>query len=401
MAGRVTCSAVIGTSVPSAAASTTGTSLYSHGCRSITWPSGKSCVMCVSKMPKWVRESSAVSGPACPATHSTLPTFSSQSCASWLNRRIGPYFRYENEPYVEVVPQKPLKSLNGSAAMLTVARPTVRPALPNSVIWVGRTVPCEVGVALVPAPARHVAEVLPEAGEVGRFGEVSRGTDEQRSPIFLLGEGIHVGAPRAVRGSVGLLIAGLLPDLVGVGVSVEQALVLEDGAAVGQVEAVDLVGNGRGDLDQAVGQPIGELGSRPENGQRRFEVGARLRLALARVRGDCLVDALVLDAVLRHEVLADGPELGRVHRPRRAVALGVVLAVAAALARLEPRHGRRFVRVVAARRLEHRPSHRWPLRALLRPVHAPAVAVEPRLRRAVDDGRQADARRCRSRSSRS
>ena len=29
-------------------------------------------------MPKWVRESSAVSGPACPATHSTLPTLSSE-----------------------------------------------------------------------------------------------------------------------------------------------------------------------------------------------------------------------------------------------------------------------------------------------------------------------------------
>src|SRR5688572_17389811 len=54
---------------------------------------------------------------------------------------MGPYLRYENEPYVEHVPQKPLKSSNGLAAMFTVAMPTARPAFVNSVIWVGRTVP--------------------------------------------------------------------------------------------------------------------------------------------------------------------------------------------------------------------------------------------------------------------
>ena len=59
----------------------------------MTWPSGKSCVTPGSKMPKCVRESSAVSGPEWPATQSTLPTLSSQSCASWLKSRIGPYFR--------------------------------------------------------------------------------------------------------------------------------------------------------------------------------------------------------------------------------------------------------------------------------------------------------------------
>ncbi len=89
---------MIGTSVARAAASTTGTSLYSHGCRSMTWPSGKSCVTPVSKMPKCVRESSAVSGPECPATQITLPSFSSESWASWEKRRIGPYLRYEKEP---------------------------------------------------------------------------------------------------------------------------------------------------------------------------------------------------------------------------------------------------------------------------------------------------------------
>ena len=44
-------------------------------------------------MPKWVRESSAVSGPEWPATQSTLPTLMFESWAIWLNRRISPYFR--------------------------------------------------------------------------------------------------------------------------------------------------------------------------------------------------------------------------------------------------------------------------------------------------------------------
>lgn len=76
-----------------AAASITGTSLYSQGWMLITWPSGKSWVMPGEKMPKWVRLSSAVSGPEWPATQITLPSLSSQSAASWLYRRMAPYFR--------------------------------------------------------------------------------------------------------------------------------------------------------------------------------------------------------------------------------------------------------------------------------------------------------------------
>ena len=83
---------MIGTSVLRAAARAGATSLCSQGRRLMTWPSGKSWVT-TEKMPKWVRLSSAVSGPEWPATQMTLPTFSSQSCASWLNRRIIPYFR--------------------------------------------------------------------------------------------------------------------------------------------------------------------------------------------------------------------------------------------------------------------------------------------------------------------
>src|SRR5437870_4904213 len=92
-------------------------------------------------MPKWVRESSAVSGPECPATQITLPTFSSQSWASWLKRRIGPYLRYEKEPYVEQAAQNPLKETIGSSARLTVAIPTVTPAFVNSVICCGSSAP--------------------------------------------------------------------------------------------------------------------------------------------------------------------------------------------------------------------------------------------------------------------
>ena len=68
----------------SAAARTTGTSLYSQGCRFTMCPSGKSWVTPGEKMPKWVRKSSAVSGPEWPAIHRILPVLSWQSCANWL-----------------------------------------------------------------------------------------------------------------------------------------------------------------------------------------------------------------------------------------------------------------------------------------------------------------------------
>ncbi len=87
------CSATTGTSRRSAAASSTGTSLNSQGCRLMIWPFGNSCVTPGAKMPKCVRLSSAVSGPEWPATNTTLPSLRSQSCASWLNSLSMPYKR--------------------------------------------------------------------------------------------------------------------------------------------------------------------------------------------------------------------------------------------------------------------------------------------------------------------
>ncbi len=77
-----------------AAASITGTSLYSNGMDVADMRRrGRAGSHPGPKMPKWVRESSAVSGPECPATQMTLPILRSQSWASWLNSRMGPYFR--------------------------------------------------------------------------------------------------------------------------------------------------------------------------------------------------------------------------------------------------------------------------------------------------------------------
>ena len=59
------------------------------------------------------------------------------------------------------------------------------------------------------------------------------------------------------------------------------------------------------------------------------------------------VNALVLDAILLHEVLAPCPEFRRIERPGRAVRLIVVLAVAAALARLCPDHSGDFAGIFA------------------------------------------------------
>src|SRR4029077_760880 len=67
-----------------------------------------------------------------------------------------------------------------------------------------------------------------------------------------------------------------------------------------------------------------------------------------------------------------------VHRVRGAVALVVVLAVAAALAGLEPGDRWDPIRVLAPRRLQDRTGHGTPLGAIHRPRHAPGVGVEPR-----------------------
>ena len=68
------------------------------------------------------------------------------------------------------------------------------------------------------------------------------------------------------------------------------------------------------------------------------QVGLGLGRDGRRVGGRGLVDALVLDPVPGHELLADGPELLGVHGPGRAVAGRVELAVAAALLGSEPGH---------------------------------------------------------------
>ena len=142
----------------------------------------------------------------------------------------------------------------------------------------------DVGVALVPAPTGHVGEVLAEACEVGRLGQVCRRADEQRPPVLLLGKRVHVRAPGAVRGAVGMLFARLLPDFGRIGMSVEQALVAEDRASVAEIEAVRLLGDRGGDLEQSIGQPVGQLGLAAEERQRGREVGACLRLPSAGVR---------------------------------------------------------------------------------------------------------------------
>ena len=111
---------------------------------------------------------------------------------------------------------------------------------------------------------------------------------------------------------------------------------------------------------------------------RRLASACRARAGVRRGR---LVDALVGDPVLRHERVAHGPELRRVHGMGRAVALGVVLAVAAALAGAEPGHRGALLRVLAPRRLQHRARHGGPLHAVGRAGHPPVVRGEPGLGR--------------------
>ena len=78
-----------------------------------------------------------------PATRSTLPSRSSQSWASWLNSRIEPYFRYENDASrLEQTPPETVELLRAwFSAKLTLASPAIIPALANSVISVGNKLP--------------------------------------------------------------------------------------------------------------------------------------------------------------------------------------------------------------------------------------------------------------------
>ncbi len=85
-----------------------------------------------------------------------------------------------------------------------------------------------------------------------------------------------------------------------------------------------------------------------------------------------------------HERLAVGPELLGVHRPGRAVAGRVDLAVTAAFLGDEPGHGRLQGRAGAAGGRQHCLGDRAPFHPVLGAQHPPAVRREPVGRRAVD-----------------
>ncbi len=177
-------------------------------------------------MPKCVRLSSAVSGPECPATQSTLPTFSSQSCASWLNRRIMPYLQIRERAVGRAGAPEAVE-------LLLRVRGEVDRRHAGHDAGVG-----ELGdllrqqrafvraVALVPAVAREVAVACGEAADVGRVGQVGRGGDEERPAVLLRAEGVDPRAPLGQRGAVGDRRARLGVQVRRVVGEVEQPLVL-------------------------------------------------------------------------------------------------------------------------------------------------------------------------------
>ena len=159
--------------VARAAPSTTGTSLYSQGCRSITCPSGKSWVTPGAKMPKWVRLSSAVSGPECPATQITLPDLelavlgelaeeAHGAVLQVAERAVGRAGGGESVPFLE----RPLGEVDRGDAGRHAGVGELGDLLREEH-------PLGIGVALVLAPSLDIAaEVLGQPGEVGRIGQV-------------------------------------------------------------------------------------------------------------------------------------------------------------------------------------------------------------------------------------
>ena len=266
--------------------------------------------------------------------------------------------------------------------------PQAMPALVNSVICWGSSVP-RIRVALVPAPAFDVAEALHEAGDVGRLRQVRRHRDEQRPAVLLLGVAVDPTSPtsRARRDSVASRRAS--PTSLGVPLEVEQPIVVEDPRALAaERERRDAIGDRLRDGREAVAEVRDHVGTRAQRGDRDGQIVPGLRLELFRVRRWRLVDTLVLDAVLLHEVLAQRPEGLAVHRVRRAVRFVVVFPVAAALARLEPAHRWRLRGIGTAADLGHDPRDLIPLHALLRAEDAPPVGREPVVGCAVHDGGQ-------------
>ena len=213
----------MGTSVAKAAPSTTGTSLYSQGCRSMTEPSGKRRVTPGAKIPKWVRESSAVSGPECPATHriraqaqvAVLGHLAEQAHRSVLEVRERAVGRAGTPVAIEVR-ARVLGEVDRGHAREDAGVGELGDLLRQQ---------CTAGVlvALVPAEAGHLAPVGGEAGDVGGVGQVGRAGDEQRPAVLGLGIGVDVRAPGAESGPVGRRLAGSLVQLRRIGAEVGDA----------------------------------------------------------------------------------------------------------------------------------------------------------------------------------
>ena len=289
---------------------------------------------------------------------------------------------------MEQAPQKPSKASRGSGAEADRGHAGQDASVGHLRDLLGQDRPARVGVALVPAPARQLAEVLGEAGHVGGFGEVRRAGDDERTSVALLRVGVDPRAPGAQRGAVGLHLAWRLVELRGVGAEVGDDRVAEDGGRVpAQRAAGDGIRHGGRQIREAVRQPAhGGLVPR-QHGQRQLQVGSGLRLACRRIVRGRLASALVGHAVAGLESFASGPEGGAVEGMRDAVGGGVLLAVAAALLRAEPGHRGQTRRVVAASRLQGRAQDRLPGHAIRGAQRSPAVRSEPVLRRAVDDRR--------------
>ena len=249
----------------------------------------------------------------------------------------------------------------------------------------GQDHPGGIAFPVVPAGIFHVAEIGAETRNVGGTRQVRRTDQEQRAAEFFLAVAVDVAAPLGESRPVGLLFAGLGPHLGRVTFNVEQTVVLQGILGHGQMEGGNLLRHAVADLDQAVGQIGNQLVVSAQDVQGHVQVVGELLAHFILVRGGRRIGAVPGDAVFLGEIGPALPEQVAVERVGGAVAGGVVLVVAAALAGLAEHHFRAHRGALTVCHFQDGPGDVVPVAAVGRFVDVPAIGSKPVPRRAVHD----------------
>ena len=243
----------------------------------MTCPSGNSWVTPIEKMPKWVRESSAVSGPEVARDP--------QHLADLELAVLGQLAEQPHQPVLQVRERAVCRACAPEAVELSErVRRKVDRGQPGHHPGVGelgdlrrQERPRRVRMPVIPAGPRRPVEVMAEPRDVGGFGQVGGGRDEQRPAVLAQRERVHVRAPGRQAGPVRRLLARLLPHALGVLRDVEDAPVGEH-LRRAEPEAVNFLRHRARDRQQPIRQPGDQIVVPAQHAHRDPQVRGRLRL---------------------------------------------------------------------------------------------------------------------------